>query len=66
MRAIIKNERPLFKKFKSYSAAEIITAGGTTAFAQLTGHDPKRLYHLVGEPITDEDLRKALKQLSHK
>ena len=29
MRAIIKDERPLFKKFKSYSAAEIIAAGGT-------------------------------------
>jgi hypothetical protein len=66
MRAIIKNERPLFKKFKSYSAAEIIAAGGTTEFARLTGHDPKRLYHLGGEHITDEDLKNALKDLERK
>ena len=66
MRAIIKNERPLFKKFKSYSAAEIIAAGGTTEFAKLTGHDPKRLYHLGGEHINDKDLRNALKDLERK
>ena len=66
MKTIIKDQIPLFKKFKSYSAAEIIAAGGTTEFARLTGHNPKRLYHLVGEHITDEDLQKALKDLERK
>jgi hypothetical protein len=66
MRAIIKNERPLFKKFKSYSAAEIIAAGGTTAFGKITNFDPKKLYHLEGEAITEKELQKALKSLAHK
>ena len=61
-----KNKQPLFKKFKTYSAAEIIAAGGTTAFARLTGHDPKRLYNLGGEPLTEEDLQAALKDLERK
>jgi hypothetical protein len=66
MRAIIKNERPLFKKFKSYSAAEIIAAGGATEFGKLTKFDPKKLYHLGGEAITEEELQEALKSLAHK
>jgi hypothetical protein len=28
-----------FKKFKTYSAAEIIAEGGTTAFGKLTGFE---------------------------
>ena len=60
------NERIFFKKFKTYSASEVIAAGGTTAFARLTGHDPKRLYHLGGERITEEDLKNALKDLERK
>ena len=66
MRTTTKIDRPFFKKFKSYSAAEIIAAGGSTAFARLTGHDPKKLYHLGGEPLSDEDLQKALKDLERK
>ena len=66
MKAIIKDESPLFKKFKSYSAAEIIAAGGTTEFGKLTGFDPKKLYHLEGEAITDKELQEALKSLAHK
>lgn len=60
------NNRPSFKKFKTYSAAEIIAAGGTAAFARLTGHDPKRLYKIGGDPITEEDLQAALKDLERK
>lgn len=58
--------RPLFKKVKTYSAAEIIAAGGTSAFARLTGHDSKRLYKIKGEPITEDDLKAALKDLERK
>ena len=66
MRTTINNERPLFKKFKTYSAAEIIAAGGTTAFGKITNFDPKKLYYLEGEAITEKELQKALKQLAHK
>ena len=67
MKSIEKhNEHTFFKKFKTYSASEVIAAGGTTAFARLKGHDPKRLYHLGGEHITDEDLKNALKDLERK
>jgi hypothetical protein len=62
-----KNLRPpLFKKFKTYSAAEIIAAGGTTAFARMTGHDPKKLYNLPGEPLSEEEFEAALKDLERK
>jgi hypothetical protein len=61
-----KNRQPLFKKFKTYSAAEIIAAGGSTAFGKLTGFDYKKLYNLGGEPLTDEDLQAALKDLERK
>ncbi len=54
----------VFKKFKTYSVAEILRAGGTTAFAKLTGYDPKKMYHLKGEPLSDEDFEKAIKMLT--
>ncbi|WP_461134501.1 hypothetical protein [Spirosoma lituiforme] len=57
---------PLFKKFKTYSAAEIIAAGGATEFAKLTGHDPKKMYDLGGEPISEEEFEAALKDLARK
>ncbi|WP_020606091.1 hypothetical protein [Spirosoma spitsbergense] len=62
----LKERPPLFKKFKTYSAAEIIAAGGATEFAKLTGHDPKKLYHLEGEPISQEEFEAALKELERK
>jgi len=43
-----------------------MAAGGTTQFARLTGHDAKRMYHLEGESLTDEELQKALKDLEYK
>jgi hypothetical protein len=66
MRTAIKKERFFFKKFKTYSAAEIIAAGGATEFAKLTGHDPNRLYNIKGEHINDEDLMNALKDFERK
>ena len=59
-------EQVFFKKFKTYSASEVIAAGGTTAFARLTGHDPKRLYKLKGEPLSKEEFDSALKDLERK
>ena len=58
-------EKPyLLKKFKTYTAEEILAAGGTTAFGKLTGYDPKKLYQLKGEPLPDEDFYKAIKMLT--
>jgi hypothetical protein len=41
-----------------------LSAVGTTAFAKLTSYDPKRLYHLKGEPLSEEDYQKAIKMLT--
>lgn len=58
-------EKPyVMSRLKTYSAEEILRAGGTTAFAKLTGYDPKKLYHLKGEPLTEEEYQKALKMLT--
>lgn len=58
-------EKPyFFKKFKTYTAEEILAAGGTTAFSKLTGYDPKKFYHLKGTPLSDEDFEKASKMLT--
>ena len=59
-------EQVFFKKFKTYSASEVIAAGGTTAFARLTGHDSKKLYKLKGENLSQEDFNNALIDLSRK
>jgi hypothetical protein len=53
----------VFRKYKMYKPEEIIAAGGTTAFAKLTGYDPKKMYNLIGEPLSDEDFFKAIKML---
>lgn len=58
------NKPYIFKKVKTYSAEEIIAAGGTTAFGKLTGHTPERLNDIpLGEPLTEEEYKKALKML---
>lgn len=62
----IKDRPLLFKKFKTYSAAEVIAAGGAAAFGETTGFDAKKLYHLPGEALTDEDLSAALDDLKRK
>lgn len=61
-----KNDLPFFKKFKSYSAGEIIAAGGTTAFARLKGHDPKKLRNLEGERLSEAEFEAALLDLKRK
>jgi hypothetical protein len=62
---IISEESPyFFKKIKTYTAEEILAAGGTTAFGKLTGYDPKKLYQIKGESITDEEFEKAIKMLT--
>ena len=63
MKTAIREKPYFFKKIKTYTAEEILAAGGTTAFAKQTGYDPKSLYHLEGEPLSDEDYKKAIKML---
>jgi hypothetical protein len=53
-----------FKKFKTYYPEEILAAGGTSAFGKLTAYDPKKLYKIKGEALTDEEFKKAIKMLS--
>jgi hypothetical protein len=53
-----------FKKIKTYTAEEIIAAGGTTAFGKVTQYDRQSLEHLDGEPLTEEEYQQAIKQLS--
>ncbi|MCA4893743.1 MAG: hypothetical protein ING84_01935 [Cytophagales bacterium] len=58
-------EKPyFFPKFKSYDPEDILAAGGATAFGKLKGYDPKKLYHLKGEPLSEDDYQKAIKMLT--
>jgi hypothetical protein len=58
-------EKPyFFPEIKSYDPEEILAAGGTTAFGKLTGYDPKKIYQIKGEPLTDEEFEKAIKMLT--
>lgn len=63
MKAVAKEKPYFLKKVKTYSAEEILAAGGTSSFAKLTGYNPKSLHHLEGEPLSDEDFKKAIKML---
>ncbi|MEX8546500.1 MAG: hypothetical protein V5804_02760 [Mucilaginibacter sp.] len=69
-RSIKKSDEatPSFSNFKSYSVAEIMAAGGTTAFANKLGKHPE----LIGEKfkelpadafLTEEEVAQALKML---
>ena len=53
-----------FKKIKTYSAEEIIAAGGTTAFGKVTQYERHLLEHLTGESLTEVDYQQAIAQLS--
>jgi hypothetical protein len=65
MQKVNRNKRAyFFKKFKTYDAEEILAAGGTTAFGRLTGYDPQKLYHLKGQPLSEEDYQKAIQMLT--
>jgi hypothetical protein len=61
-----QNQHTFFKKFKTYSASEVIAAGGASEFARLRGHNPKRLYKLKGEHLSEEDFNNALIDLERK
>ena len=54
-----------FKKVKTYSAEEIIKAGGTTEFGKRTGYNPDKLKNIpVGEVLTDREYNEALQSLT--
>jgi hypothetical protein len=58
-------EKPyFFKHTKAYTAEEIMAAGGTTAFGNVSDYDRQLLYNLAGEPLSEEDYQQALAKLS--
>ena len=65
MRTDIKENTIFFKKVKTYSAEEVIKAGGTTKFGKLTGYDAEKLKNIpVGEVLTDKEYHEALQSLT--
>lgn len=64
MKTELKEKPFFFKNIKTYSAEEIMAAGGTTAFAKQTKYDSKELYHLDGKPISNDDFNKAIKLIT--
>ena len=59
------SEKPyFFKRLKTYTAEEIIAAGGATAFGNVSRYDREALTHLDGEPLTQEEYQQALDRLS--
>jgi hypothetical protein len=62
---LIENNPIYFRKVKTYSAEEVMKAGGTTKFGKLTGYDTEKLKDIpVGEILTDEEYHEALKSLT--
>ncbi len=64
METEIEQRSSVFKKLKTYTAEEIVRAGGTTNFAILTRYDTKKMYQIKGEALSDEDFKKAITMLS--
>lgn len=65
MRTVVQKNTIFFKKVKTYSAEEIIKAGGTTEFGKLTGYNLDKLKHIpVGEVLTDKEYYEALNSLT--
>ena len=65
MRTDIKENTIFFKKVKTYSAEEVIKAGGTTEFGKLTGYNVEKLKNIpVGEVLTDKEYHEALQSLT--
>jgi hypothetical protein len=58
-----KDKPYFFQKLKTYTAEEIIATGGTTAFGLVSNYDPQELYQLTGEPLSEEEYQRALKQV---
>ena len=66
---ISRDTQPLFSRHKSYSVAEIMAAGGTTAFANKLGKHPQfigeRLEKLPEDAfLTDDEATRALEMLN--
>jgi hypothetical protein len=64
-----KNEDLTFPRFKSYSVEEVLAAGGTTAFAEKLGKDPRKIMEKLKKLpkesfLTDEEVEAALKILN--
>jgi CTP:phosphocholine cytidylyltransferase-like protein len=64
MKTKVLDKPYFFKKFRTYTVERILAAGGTTAFGKLTGYDPKKLYQIKGESLTDEEFEQAIKMLT--
>ena len=51
---------------KTVSVGEILALSGATAYSKSVGFDPKKVFILNGDAISDKDLKKALEDLSRK
>jgi len=66
---ISRDTQPLFSRHKSYSIAEIMEAGGTTAFANKLGKHPQNIAgQLKKLPpdafLTEDEATRALEMLN--
>ncbi|MEY4539768.1 MAG: hypothetical protein RLZZ306_1525 [Bacteroidota bacterium] len=65
MNVIVQKIPYIFKKIKTYSAEEILKAGGTTEFGKKTGYNSEMLKNIPIESIlTEEEYQEALKKLT--
>jgi len=63
-----ENSQSSFSDYKSYSVSEILAAGGTTAFANKLGKNPKNIEDYLaqlpeGSFLTEKEATQALKIL---
>ena len=59
--------KPLpFQGHTTVSAGKILSFGDTDAYSKSVKHDPKKLFKLPGEAITEDDLKAALDDLARK
>lgn len=52
--------------YTAVSAGEILSAGGSAAYAKQVKTDATKVFNLPGEAISEEDLKKALEDLAGK
>jgi hypothetical protein len=65
MNVIVQRVPYIFKKIKTYSAEEILKAGGTTEFGKKTGYNSEMLKKIpVGTTLTEKEYEEALKKLT--
>lgn len=65
MNVIVQKIPYIFKKNKTYSAEEILKAGGTTEFGKKTGYNSEMLKHIpIGSILTEKEYQKALKKIT--